>query len=332
MSDLHAMESFPDEGWAEIRFFSMNTLVRMRGWVRPSSGFAPGKVASLERALEDARLSCLRYENLFSRTIPGSDVSRINASGGDAVRVNPETAEVVRAACEYCEKSHGTFDITIGAITALWDFHTGHIPEEKDIEVAKDRVDYRGIDLYEKEGVHYIKLADPNAKIDLGGIAKGWAVDRLLRQLMDSGLMGALVDIGGNVGVSGKKPDGLPWKIGLKKPFSPLGSERVLGTVELSSGAIATSGIYERSFEEGGELFHHILDPQTGYPLETRWRAVSVVADNALDAEGFSTTLLSMDMDEARELLDDELAISQVFFIDGEHEASALYPESMMPR
>lgn len=327
MTDLYVLDVFEDDASAEIRFFSMNTLVRMQGWTNPDSG--ENGIAELKTALEKARLECLHYEGLFSRTIPSSDISHVNESDGYGVRVDDQTANLVKIACAYCERSGGAFDITIGALTTLWDFHTGYIPELEQIKDAKTHVDYKCIDVYEKDGASYIKLLDPKAKLDLGGIAKGWVADRLLELLMRGGLKAAIVDIGGNIVVDGSKQDGKLWRIGIKAPDTALGEEELLDIIELESGSVATSGVYERYFEKDGRTFHHILNPKTGYPLETCWKAVSVIADNALDAEGFSTTLLSMNIDQARELAARSPEIKQAFFIDEEHAVSALYPEAL---
>lgn len=327
MTDFYVLDAFEDSASAEIRFFSMNTLVRVQGWASPDSG--ESGIAALKADLEKARLECLHYEGLFSRTIPSSDVSHVNESDGFGVRVDDQTAKLVKTACAYCERSTGAFDITIGALTTLWDFHTGHIPEPEQIDEAKKHVDYKCIDVYEKDDASFIKLLDPKAKLDLGGIAKGWVADRLLELLMSGELNGALVDIGGNIVVDGSKKDGRPWRIGLKVPGSAFGEEELLDVIELESGSVATSGVYERCFEKDGRTFHHILNPQTGYPQKTCWKAVSVVADNALDAEGFSTTLLSMNIDQARELAARSPEIKQAFFIDGDHAVSTLFPEAL---
>lgn len=152
--------------------------------------------------------------------------------------------------------------------------------------------------------------------LDVGGIAKGWIADRLIQQLVDEGVSGALVNIGGAVSVMGSKPDGSAWKIGLKEPESKFGDERLLATMQLAEGSISSSGIIERGFSHEGAYYHHILDPLTGNPIETPWQSVSVVAKKAIDSEGYSTTLLSMNLKEARDLARDTPEIEQAFFFD----------------
>ena len=130
--------------------------------------------------------------------------------------------------------------------------------------------------------------------LDAGGIAKGWIADELSDLLADCGLSGSIVNLGGNVMVRGEKPTGEAWRVGIRDPKNP---GNLLGAVSLREGSAVTSGTYERSFRKDGALYHHVLDPRTGMPVDTDVAGVTVVARRSIDAEGFSTTLLALGME-----------------------------------
>lgn len=268
----------------------------------------------LMRAYED----CMECERLFSRTRTGSDVSRINEAQGAWVEVDERTAELIEAAHAYCAASHGAFDITIGTASRLWDLKRSIIPDKHVLDEAMQHVDWHGVHVEHGDGMARVRLEDPRAMIDLGGIAKGWIADALNAALAQPGIPGYVIDLGGNILVRGEKPDGSPWTVGLPDPAcGPGARERMkpVGTIRIAGGSVVTSGVYERARVCDGVLYHHVLDPKTGMPIAVEHPAVSVVCERSIDAEGFSTTLLALGIEKSRELAAEHPEVLQAYFI-----------------
>ena len=248
-----------------------------------------------QEALDAAAQRCEYFESIFSRTIETSDIGRINAAHGEPVRVAPETADIVSKALRYCEESNGLFDISIGAVSTLWDFREGVVPDPAELEEAVKHVDYTCIQV---DG-DTITLTDPDAKLDLGGIAKGYIADDLCRLLADMGCTSGFVNLGGNVKTIGRKPNGKPWHVGVQDSNDVAGT--VVAAVYSEGTSIVTSGLYERQFEKDGQRYWHILDPTTGYPVETDLVSVSIVSQDSIDGDGYATSLFMMGHDAALE-------------------------------
>lgn len=251
--------------------------------------------------LEAAVVRCQDFEQMLSRTIATSDVGRINVAKGEPVQVAPETADLISQALRYCEESDGLFDITIGAVTELWDFHEGIVPDESVLEEAVKHVGWQGVavDL----ASNTVTLADPDARLDLGGIAKGYVTDVIVAQLADAGVQSAFVNLGGNVAVLGNKSDGTPWRIGVRDPWDPA-EEKSVAVVHASSGSVVTSGLYERQFEKDGHKYWHILDPRTGYPVSSDIVSASIYSEQSVDGDGFTKPPFMLGCDEAFAFLD----------------------------
>ena len=264
-------------------------------------------------AFHELRALCERYENLFSRTIPTSDVSRINGAQGEAVAVATETAQLVARALTYCEKSGGVFDVTAGCLTRLWDFHQGIVPEKQTLQQAVRHVDWHTVSVFQENGTWYVQLADPDAALDVGGIAKGWIADELGEYLQHEGFENFLINLGGNVLAHGHNAKGKPWTIGITNPF-PDQSENVV--VRCTGESVVTSGTYERCFQKNGVLMHHILDPQTGFPVVTDAVGATIVCEKSIDAEGFSTTALALGVEGGLAFCKAQPEIVSAIFID----------------
>lgn len=234
---------------------------------------------------------CAEYESLFSRTIATSDVGRINSMSGEWVKVHPYTLDLVKAAVHYCSESRGAFDITVGPLISQWDFKKGCVPDKEDLQHALALVDWGSIEL--DEDACAVRLRMPGMMIDLGGIAKGWIADEIVADTMgeECGISGMIANLGGNVAVAGSKADSEHFVIGVKDPLDPA---KNLATIPLESGSAVTSGIYERSFLVDGKRYHHVLNPKTGYPVDTDLLSATLVCGRSLDAEGFSTTVLAL--------------------------------------
>lgn len=238
-----------------------------------------------------AKLSqaCARYDALFNLYDETSDIARINAAGGAPVTVDPRTIALLERALEFCASAQGLFDITIGAVSTLWDFSEGVRPSDEEIARALPHVNWRCVEVDREGGT--VRLADEHAKLDLGGIAKGYVADQLCELLArETSATGAVLSLGGNIAFYGQKPDGSLWEAGIRDPNDP-GGTSVVGTARVSSGSLVTSGLYERTFELDGATYWHILDPRTGMPVQTDTSSVTVFCPSSTTADTLSTTL-----------------------------------------
>lgn len=237
-----------------------------------------------KEALEAARLEVERLELLFSRFREGGDVWRINrAAGGAPVAVAPETFAVLERATEFSQLTDGCFDVTVAPLSDAWDFRRASAPDEDEIARARALVDYRDLTLDRKRRA--AGLARPGQAIDLGGIAKGFAGDLLMEVFRRHGVRSALSNFGGGVSALGARPDGSPWRVGIRHPRG----EGLIGAVSVRDGAVVTSGDYERCFFAGGRRYHHLIDFRTGRPAASGLISVTVVAGSGLTADALST-------------------------------------------
>lgn len=250
----------------------------------------------------DAALNRIRQiESRMSRNLETSEVRKIASSGDDGFKVSSGPCQVIKKALDFGDLSGGLFDVTIAPVVDLWGFGNNdvdpHLPSESALKQALPLVDYRQIHVQEDCRV----VTGPGQRIDLGGIAKGYAADEAASVLRESGVKSALINLGGNLFVLGKKDNGKPWKFGIQDPLKPTGT--MMGIIEIDSGALVTSGIYERFFEENGKKYHHILDPNTGYPVKNNLAGVSITAPSGLDADALSTVVFMLGIDKGCELL-----------------------------
>ncbi|NIQ03449.1 MAG: FAD:protein FMN transferase, partial [Nitrospinaceae bacterium] len=247
-----------------------------------------------------------------STHIPDSEISRINQSaGGKPVSVSPEVREVVRAGIQWAELTQGAFDITIQPVVRLWDFDGGkeEIPRPEAVQQAAGRVNYRDIELTNDS----IRLARRGMALNVGGLAKGYAVDRavaILKRHVPNGIINA----GGDLYAFGRKSPQKPWSIGLQHPRK---TQDLLASFELTDRAVATSGDYQRYFIKDGVRYHHIFDPQTGMPARGI-TSVTVLASKVMDADALSTAVFVMGPDKGLEWIDDRAnAEAMVVLEDG---------------
>lgn len=260
--------------------FLLNTLVSITYYEDADAG-----------AVKEALALCKDYELIFSRTAADSELSRLNESG--SMTVSADLLNVLRIALDYCEKTDGAFDITMGALSSLYDFSGSdpHVPAPDDLRSALSHVDYQKIQI---DG-STVTLGDRAAVVDLGAVAKGYTALVLTRMLADAGVESALLDLGGNIQAIGENPEGRPWGVAVQDPFG----EGYLGVLSVTDRAVVTSGGYERNFEQNGVIYHHILDPDTAAPADTGLCAVTVVGENGLTCDALSTALYVMGKDAA---------------------------------
>lgn len=322
-----AMPTWAQDGSRCISFFLFNTQVHMHAYGDAAAD--PDATARLDAALVAARDRCLFFERAFSRTRDDSDIARAHAASPNAVPVSPQTARLVRQALGYCERSRGKFDITMGTVTSLWNFHTGEVPSRLALARALPHVDYRHIVLDEeslgkdspvqgsldddalnagvsrvpssKSSQPTLAITDPQTILDLGGVAKGYIADDLADLFIAHSVGRFVINLGGNVVVRGGRPAdasarppvaaGSPWRIGIINPLDPAHNRAI---VDMADGSVVTSGIHERRFTKGGVTYHHILDPATGMPAKTDLTSATIIAPRSMDCDGYSTTALML--------------------------------------
>ena len=250
-------------------------------------------------AVQAAADEIFRLDALLSIGEEESEIYRINQEGGGTL--SEETADMVEDAYGFYETTDGAFDITVLPLMELWGFTTEdyRVPEQSEIDetlqhVGMDLLTYdsesRTLDLGEAEG------------IDLGGIAKGYTSGRLRDIFAEYDLVGAIVTLGGNVQCYGSKPDGSLWKVGVQNPIDP-DSTDYTAVIEIEDKAVITSGAYERNFtdEETGKLYHHIIDPATGYSAESGIISATIVSSDGMTADALSTSVYIMGLEKAEE-------------------------------
>ena len=244
-----------------------------------------------EEIIDDCFNEVSHYEKLFSNTIEGSDIWNINHSPHEYITVDDATAELINIGLEYSKASDGAFDITVGNLSALWDFknNTGKIPNKEKIKEALASVSYENI----KIDGNNVMLDSDSASIDLGGIAKGYIADRLKEYLINKGITSGLINLGGNVLSVGPRADGKsPYTIGLQKPFADDG--KAIGSLAITDESVVTSGTYQRYFEKDDKIYHHILDLNTGYPADNDLTSVTIISKKSVDGDALSTTVFLM--------------------------------------
>ncbi len=259
------------------------------------------------------------FEALFSRTLEGSDVYNINHSEADPVKVSGETILLVEEGLKYSEMTDGLFNICISPLKEVWDSTTA-LPEKEDIEKALDHISTESIITDRAQST--ITLKDPLGGIDLGAIAKGYIADRLKEYLLSENIDSAIIDLGGNILTIGTKPDGSPFNVGIKNPLSSLSntldnSENERGAIALglkiSDLSVVTSGIYERYRMVDGRLFHHVLNPETGFPSDNSLASVSIISKSSMDGDALSTSCLLLGREKGLLLIESLPDIEAIF-------------------
>jgi thiamine biosynthesis lipoprotein len=241
-------------------------------------------------------------EFLMSTYQGTSEVLRLNASaGGEPVPVSPEVLEVLRQAREISEWTSGKFDITFDALSKLWQFDedsVDRVPDMEDVQSRLSLIAYEDIEIDDVAGT--VRLRRPGMSVNLGGIGKGYAVDRAVEILRARDLENFLIQAGGDLYVGGR-PEGRPWRLGIQDPRGPAGS--TFATIELSDATFSTSGDYERFFIADGRRYHHILDPDLGEPAMGS-RSVTIVTAQAVMADALSTGVFILGPEAGMELIE----------------------------
>ena len=265
--------------------------------------------------LDDCLALCDKYELIFSRTNEKSELYKLNhrkdVSDGDFSTDGPTTpcpvsgtvdtwhisedlAALLSEGLDITRESDGAFDIAIAPLTSLWDFTA------EDPEVPDDAAIQKALPLCSSDGVTIdgqdITLPSDDIQFDVGAIAKGYIADRLKDFLIKKGVKSAIINLGGNVLCIGSKPDGTPFKIGIQKPFADRNETEAV--MDITGKSVVSSGIYERCFKQDGKLYHHILNPQTGYPYDNGLISVTIISDQSVDGDALSTTCFALGLED----------------------------------
>jgi len=282
-------------------FFMLGTVCKITIYDKPTDEVFSASFARLKE-IED-RMS-LRNQK--------SEISEVNRYAGiQPVIVSEDTFVVIRKALEIAALSNGAFDPTVGPLVQAWDIggDNPRKPPQEELEALLPLIGYERVIIDEKTSSVFLK--DEGMVLDLGGIAKGYAADEVARILHEHGVEHAIVNLGGNVLTLGNKTDGKPWKIGVQDP-NALRGEYVM-ILSLTDQALVTSGPYERFLELNGEVYHHILDTKTGYPVKSDYTSVSIVTKNSLLADALSTSLYALGYEDGMALINNLEDVEAIF-------------------
>lgn len=288
---------------SEAREFLMGTYVVLRV-------YDEGKEEALDQAIQ-------RIEELdkkLSSNDSNSEIDTINqAAGKHAVEVSEDVYPLIKASAEYSSIPNSGFDYTVGAVTALWriGFDDARIPSDSEIQSVLPLVDYEKVELNDADRTVF--LSEEGMRIDLGAIAKGYIADEVVAVLQEHGVTTAIVDLGGNVIVMGDSPtrDTGGFNVGVQDPFSSRGD--IVGSVNLKNKTVVTSGIYERYIEEGDNFYHHLMNPDTGYPFDNNLAGVTIITDKSIDGDAYSTVVYGFGLEKGLEFVNQQEGVEAVF-------------------
>lgn len=249
--------------------------------------------------LDGAFSLCEKYEKLLSKTIKESDVSKLNESN-TFIKVSKPTKYLIDRSIYYGNLSGGKFDITICPVSNLWDFEGTALPDKDEIAEALQNVDYEAI------RIDGDSVFTGDKQIDFGGIAKGYIADELLKFFKKKNVKNGIINLGGNIMVFGDKEK----KIGIKKPFS---DNIISATLKVKNKSVVTSGVYERYIEKYGKIYHHILDPDTGFAVKSDLFSATVIGKNSLDCDALATVCILEGLEKAKKLIENTDDIEAVF-------------------
>jgi thiamine biosynthesis lipoprotein len=272
----------------------MGSALRLAVWTSNE----PGAHAAFDEVFAEFD----RLENLMSVWRQDSDILRVNqAAGVRPVKVSGEVRETLKTARQISEWTSGKFDVTFGALSGLWKFDHDHddlIPDMREVRRRLPLIDYRAIEIDDVAGTVF--LTRKGMSTHLGGIGKGYAIDRAARLFRQHGFRDFMIQSGGDMYVAGLK-DGRPWRLGIQDPRGP--ANHSFAELDLSDGTFSTSGDYERFFIKNGRRYHHILDPAVGEPARGS-RSVTIVANRGVIADGLSTGVFILGPDAGMALIE----------------------------
>ena len=255
------------------------------------------KESDSKEILDECGKILLDIDNTMSKTRDYSDVTKINQNAGKGyINISDKTFEVIKTALHFSDISDGIFDISIGPVVDLWGIGTDNarVPDKNEInDLVSD---------WKIEKNNSVKLNKKGMEIDLGGIAKGYAADQIVKYLKSKDVESAIINLGGNVFILGEKEKNTPFKVGIQDPTSKDGSS--IGNISVSNKSVVTSGIYERYLEKDGIIYHHMIDPSTGYPFENNLSSVTIISSSSIVGDGLSTTTFGLGLQKGMKLIE----------------------------
>jgi thiamine biosynthesis lipoprotein len=293
---------------------AMGTKIVMASFTTPTLD-----ADTIGRAMGEAYDEIKRLENLMSTWVETSEVTAINrGGGGPPVTVGPDTFAVIERSVAIASQSEGVFDITFEAMKGVWRFDEGaqpNVPSDADVQRTRRLVDWRMIELDPK--ARTVRLKEKDRKINLGGIAKGYAVDAAARVLERRGVTSFFVQAGGDLYVKGRRYDGRPFRVGVRDPRGK-DEQDFFALMEVEDHAFSTAGDYERAFVKDGKRYHHIIDPRTGYPA-TACRSVTVWAKDAFTADALDDAVFILGPEKGLQLIEATEGVGAVI-VDAKNE------------
>lgn len=288
---------------AESQIFAMDTFMNL-------TVYGKGHEVTAEEALDTVENWIYELENELSVTRTGSDVHNINANCGQNVPVSQSTASLLERTLALCEETGGALDITAYPAVLAWGFTTGEyqVPTQEELDFLARNIDYSKVTVTGD-------TVTSDTLIDLGAVAKGYTGEVLANGLREMGIPSACLSLGGNVQTVGSKPDGTPWRVGIQDPESG----GALAVVEVTDQAVVTSGNYQRYFEQDGQTYWHIIDPETAAPAQSGLASVSVIGSEGTRCDALSTALFVMGLEESAEFWREHRDFEAVF-LTGEGE------------
>ena len=285
----------------EYEDFAMGTVIKQRIYGNNAEEVSK-KVMDRIRKIEDD----------MTVNKPGGEIDRLNASAGsDFVELSQDTIKVLEKAKEYSQISNGAFDVMVGPLVKEWDVFSENptIPSMERLETLLGLVNYEDITI--DKNLSKVKLEKRGQRVDLGGIAKGFAADEAIEIYKEHNIKSAFIDIGGNIALLGSKPDGSPWKVGIR---NPRGSEiSYIGIVSVKDKAVVSSGDYQRYFEKDGVRYHHIIHPKTGYPADSGLISTTVITELSIDADALSTATFVLGLEQGMQLVERLDGVEAIF-------------------
>lgn len=280
------------------RFIALNTTCSITVYNRKKVN-----LESVEKIVKD-------FESKISFHLPESKINKINSFAGEkSVEVDNELFYLIEKSIFFSELSKGYFDPTIGSLSKLWGIGSkNYLPDTREIDEILEKINYTKIEVESKN----VLLEEQGMMLDLGGIAKGYISDIVKAHLKEIGVESAIINLGGNISLLGRKKGKLPWKVGIQNPKGIRGEE--LGVLSLVGKNVISSGSYERFFKKDGVVYHHILNPFTGYPKDGDIIASTIISEKGLDGDALSTITFGSSLEEIGRIKN-EISFEGIFIL-----------------
>ncbi len=285
----------------ELDSFAMGTVISQR--VYGNNG---------QTAVDEAASKIEYLDKLLTFNDTQGDIYKLNQNAGiKGVELDPVTVEIIRKAQQVSAMSQGAFDVTVGPLVKAWGIGTDaeRVPTQEELNMLLPFINYKDINI----DSNVVSIKKKGQMVDLGGIAKGYAGDAVVDVYEKHGINSAFINLGGNVVTVGSKPDGSPWKVGIRNPRPAGEGGADLGIVKVTDKAVVTAGDDQRYFIGNGQRYHHILDPATGYPAKSDLMSVTLITDSSLDADALDTAVFILGLEKGRELIRQFGGVEAVF-------------------